>query len=49
MSRVLIVDDHPIVREGVASVLEREADIQVVGAADGIENGIRLVADHRPD
>jgi DNA-binding NarL/FixJ family response regulator len=49
MIRVLIVDDHPIVREGVASVLEREADIQVVGAADGIENGVRLVADRRPD
>jgi len=34
MIRVLIVDDHPIVREGVTAVLERERDIDVVGAAD---------------
>lgn len=46
---VLIVDDHPLLREGVAAVLEAEPDIQVVGeAADGrdaIEQFQRL----RPD
>src|SRR5437764_1161187 len=31
--KVLIVEDHPIVREGVTAVLERERDIDVVGAA----------------
>jgi DNA-binding NarL/FixJ family response regulator len=49
MIRVLIVDDHPIVREGVALILEREPDIRVVGAADGIEEGLRLAADRKPD
>ena len=35
---VLIVDDHPLLREGVAAVLEGEADIAVVGEAkDGVE------------
>ncbi len=35
---VLIVDDHPLLREGVAAVLEAEPDIRVVGeAADGRE------------
>jgi len=35
---VLIVDDHPLLREGVAAVLEAEPDIQVVGEAkDGAE------------
>lgn len=35
---VLIVDDHPLLREGVAAVLEAEADIAVVGeACDGAE------------
>lgn len=49
MIRVLIVDDHPIVREGVTAVLERERDIDVVGAADTIENGLRAAAKLRPD
>ena len=36
--RVLIVDDHPIVRQGLATVLEQEADLAIVGqAADGAE------------
>lgn len=36
--RVLIADDHTILREGIRSLLEREADIVVVGeAADGLE------------
>jgi DNA-binding NarL/FixJ family response regulator len=47
--RVLIVDDHPIVREGVTAVLERERDIDVVGSADSIERGLQLAAKLRPD
>lgn len=49
MIRVLIVDDHPIVREGVTAVLERERDIDVVGAAETVEDGLRLAARLRPD
>jgi DNA-binding NarL/FixJ family response regulator len=49
MIRVLIVDDHPIVREGVAAVLERERDIEVVGAAGTIEEGLRLTQTLHPD
>jgi DNA-binding NarL/FixJ family response regulator len=49
MIRVLIVDDHPIVREGVTAVLEHERDIIVVGAADSIDDGLRLAAKLRPD
>ncbi len=40
--RVLIVDDHSIVRKGLVSLLDREADIEVVGeAADGLEALVR--------
>jgi DNA-binding NarL/FixJ family response regulator len=47
--RVLIVDDHPIVREGVTAVLERERDVNVVGAAATLEEGLRMAAKLRPD
>jgi len=49
MIRVLLVDDHPVVREGVAAVLERERDIDVVGAAATLDEGLRLAATLRPD
>jgi DNA-binding NarL/FixJ family response regulator len=49
MIDVLIVEDHPIVREGVATVLNRERDIKVVGAADTIADGLRMAARLRPD
>ena len=36
--KILIVDDHPIVRQGLASVLEQETDLTVVGqAGTGVE------------
>ncbi len=47
--RVLITDDHSIVREGLGLILETSDDIEVVGeAADGAE-ALRLVAEHAPD
>ena len=42
--RILIADDHPIVRQGLATVLSQEADLVVVGQA---ENGLDAVAQAR--
>ena len=47
--RVMIVDDHAIVRDGLQEVLERAADIQVVGhAVDGVE-ALEVAREVRPD
>ena len=49
MIRVIIVDDHHLVRQGLRQLLEREFDIQVVAeAADGQE-AVNTVGRHRPD
>ena len=47
--RIMIADDHPVVREGLSAMLSREEDIRVVGEA---ENGVQAVSkarELRPD
>ncbi|MCB0963827.1 MAG: response regulator transcription factor [Acidimicrobiales bacterium] len=47
--RILVVDDHPVVRGGLVAVLRTIADLEVVGeAADGDE-AVRATVEHRPD
>jgi DNA-binding NarL/FixJ family response regulator len=46
---VLCADDHPLILDGVARLLERERDMQLVGeAANGLE-AVRLFQQHEPD
>ena len=47
--RVLIADDHPVFRDGLASLLETQPEVEVVAtAADGAE-AVALAAEHAPD
>lgn len=47
--RVLMVDDHPLFREGVASLLATAKDIDLVGEAGSGEQAIKLVDELHPD
>ncbi|MFQ5612656.1 MAG: response regulator [Anaerolineae bacterium] len=47
--RILIVDDHPLFREGVAHSLAKEPDIKIVGQTDSGEEALRLARDFLPD
>lgn len=49
MIRLLLVDDHKIVREALSSVLEREPDISVVGQAGDGETALVMVAELLPN
>lgn len=48
-SRLLIVDDHPAVREALAYRIAREPDLEVCGEAADLPEALRLVAEVRPD
>jgi DNA-binding NarL/FixJ family response regulator len=47
--RVLLVDDHPIVRQGLALLIDRENDLSVCGEAEGAHSAFHAVATLRPD
>ena len=47
--RILVVDDHPVVRDGLAAMLNTQSDFEVVGEASDGEEAVRKVADSDPD
>jgi len=47
--RVLVVDDHPLLREGVMAVLEDHPDIEVVATATNGREAVDVFAQQRPD
>lgn len=47
--RILLADDHPIVRAGLCAVLSAEPDIEMIGEADSGDDAVRLAAELRPD
>ncbi len=47
--RVLLVDDHAILRAGLMRLLEEESDIEVVGEAENGREGVQKVQELRPD
>jgi DNA-binding NarL/FixJ family response regulator len=47
--RVVLVDDHPIVLQGLQQLFERQPDFTVVAACPGAEAALQAVRTHRPD
>jgi DNA-binding NarL/FixJ family response regulator len=48
-TRVLVADDHPVVRTGLAAVLVQQADLDLVAEAENGERAVELYREHRPD
>ena len=47
--RVLIADDHSLVRAGIRALLEKQSDMEVVAEAGDGDEAIALYEQHRPD
>jgi len=49
MIRIVLVDDHTLVRTGLRMILEKQPDIEIVGEAEDGERGLMLIKQLRPD
>jgi DNA-binding NarL/FixJ family response regulator len=49
MIRVLVADDHPVVRAGLGAVIAEQDDLELVAEAENGANAVALFRDHRPD
>lgn len=47
--KLVVIDDHPLVHQGIAALTGMNADMELVGAAGSGEEGVRLLADAQPD
>lgn len=47
--RLMVVDDHPLVRKGVRDTINEEADLEVVGEGASADDAVRLAGELKPD
>src|SRR4029450_12986429 len=47
--RILLVDDHPIVRQGLAEMINQQKDLVVCGTAEDVHRGMEAIEKHHPD
>ena len=47
--KILLVDDHPLVREGLANLIHQQPDLEVCGEAASQPQALQLISDAKPD
>lgn len=47
--KVVVIDDHPIVRQGFVQLINMEDDLEVVGEAETASEGLQVLSNKRPD
>jgi DNA-binding NarL/FixJ family response regulator len=47
--KILVVDQHPVMRLGIMALLRPENDIRTIGAAEGVDDALRLIGEEQPD
>ena len=48
-SKILVVDDHPMVREGIARLVDNEQDLMICGQADDAPEALKAISETKPD
>jgi DNA-binding NarL/FixJ family response regulator len=49
MTRIMLVDDHPMMRRGMRQLIEMQDDLQVIAEAGSGEEALNIAASHEPD
>jgi DNA-binding NarL/FixJ family response regulator len=47
--KIIMADDHPIVRQGLRRMIETDASIEILAEADDGDAGLKLILEHQPD
>ncbi len=47
--KVIMVDDHPLVRKGIESATRLEEDLELQGCASNVDEALQLISQHQPD
>jgi len=49
MTTVMLVDDHPLVRSGLSTLIGTADDLELIGEAEGGEQAVKMIAEREPD
>ena len=49
MKKIVLIDDHPIVRQGFSLIINHELDLSVVGEAEDTSSALELIKNTQPD